>query len=59
VLHVLPISASYSKTCLVFFSILSRIGTIYPRKLTLTSPTSGARSVGIICSRTQATEFSF
>jgi hypothetical protein len=32
-------------------------GTFYQQKLALTSPTSGGRSVGIICSRTQATEF--
>jgi hypothetical protein len=34
-------------------------GTLYLQKLTLTSPTSGGRSVGIVRSRTQATEFSF
>jgi hypothetical protein len=34
-------------------------GTLYFQKLTLTSPTSGGRSTRIICSRTQATEFSF
>jgi hypothetical protein len=34
-------------------------GTIYPQKLTLTSPTSSCRSVGIVRSRTQATEFNF
>jgi hypothetical protein len=34
-------------------------GTPYPQKLALTSPISGGRSVGIIRSRTQATEFSF
>jgi hypothetical protein len=33
--------------------------TIYPGKLALTSPTSGGRSVGIVCLRTKATEFSF
>jgi hypothetical protein len=33
-------------------------GTLYPQKLALTSPTSGCRSVGIVRSRTQATEFS-
>jgi hypothetical protein len=33
-------------------------GTLYKQRLTLTSPTSGGRSVGIIRSRTQATEFS-
>jgi hypothetical protein len=32
-------------------------GTLYPQKLTLTSPTSGGRSVGIVRSRTQTTEF--
>jgi hypothetical protein len=34
-------------------------GTLYPQKLALTSLTSGGRSVGIVRSRTQATEFSF
>jgi hypothetical protein len=33
-------------------------GTLYPQK-TLTYPTSGGRSVGIVRSRTQATEYSF
>jgi hypothetical protein len=33
--------------------------TLYPEKLTLTSLTSGGLSVGIVRSRTQATEFSF
>jgi hypothetical protein len=32
-------------------------GTFYPQKLALTSPTNGGRSVGIVRSRTQATEF--
>jgi hypothetical protein len=32
-------------------------GTFYPQKLALTSLTSGDRSVGIVRSRTQATEF--
>jgi hypothetical protein len=32
---------------------------LYPQKLTLTSPTGGGRSVGIVRSRTKATEFSF
>jgi hypothetical protein len=36
-----------------------RRGTFYPQKLVLTSPTSGGRSVGIVRSRTQVTEFSF
>jgi hypothetical protein len=34
-------------------------GTLYPQKLALTSPTSGGRSVSIVRSRTQRTEFSF
>jgi hypothetical protein len=34
-------------------------GTLYQQKLALTSPRSGGRSVGIVCLRTQATEFSF
>jgi hypothetical protein len=33
--------------------------TFYPQTLALTSPTSGGRSVGIVHSRTKATEFSF
>jgi hypothetical protein len=32
-------------------------GTLNPQKLALTSPTSGGRSVGIVYSRTEATEF--
>jgi hypothetical protein len=34
-------------------------GTLYPQKLALTSPISGGRSVGIVSTRTQTTEFSF
>jgi hypothetical protein len=33
-------------------------GTLYPHKLAITSPISGDRSVGIVRSRTQTTEFS-
>jgi hypothetical protein len=33
-------------------------GALYPQKLVLTSPTSGCRSVGIVRSWSQATEFS-
>ena len=41
---------------------LTAVGTrcatpLYPQKLALTSPTSGGRSVGIVRSRTKATEF--
>jgi hypothetical protein len=32
-------------------------GSLYPQNLILTSPISGGRSVGIVLSRTQATEF--
>jgi restriction endonuclease S subunit len=35
------------------------VGTLYPQKLVITSPTSGSRSVGIVRSRTQTMEFSF
>jgi hypothetical protein len=34
-------------------------GTLYPQKLALSSPTSCTGSVGIVRSRTQATEFLF
>jgi hypothetical protein len=34
-------------------------GTLYPQKLALTSPTSGGRSVSMVCLWTQVTEFSF
>jgi hypothetical protein len=34
-------------------------GSFHPQKLALTSPTNGGRSVGIVRSRTKATEFSF
>ena len=34
------------------------VTTLYPQKLALTSPTGGGRSVGIVRSRTKATEFS-
>jgi hypothetical protein len=34
-------------------------GTLYPQKLAMTSPANGGRSVDIVRSRTQATEFSF
>jgi hypothetical protein len=33
------------------------VNTLYPQKLAPTSPTSGGRSVGIVCSQTQAMEF--
>jgi hypothetical protein len=33
--------------------------TLYPQKLALTSPTSGGRSVCIVCLRTKTTEFVF
>jgi hypothetical protein len=36
-----------------------RRGTLYPQKLELTSSTSRGRSISIVRSRTQATEFSF
>jgi hypothetical protein len=36
-----------------------RLPPLYLQNLALTSPTSGGRSVGIVSSRTQATEFNF
>jgi hypothetical protein len=35
------------------------VAPLYPEKLVLSSPTSGGHSVGIVRSRTKATEFSF
>jgi hypothetical protein len=35
------------------------VAPLYPPKLALTSPTSGGRSVGIVCSRTKAMELLF
>ena len=35
------------------------VTSLYPQKLALTSPTGGGRSVGIVRSRTRATEFFF
>ena len=35
------------------------VTTLYSQKLALTLPTGGGRSVGIVRSRTKATEFSF
>jgi hypothetical protein len=35
------------------------VGTLYPQKLAITSPTSAGRSVGIVRSRTQTMEFLF
>jgi hypothetical protein len=39
------------------YTSVSSCTTLYPQKLALISPTSGGRSVGIVRSRTQATEF--
>ena len=36
----------------------NHVTTLYPQKLALTSPTGGGRSVGMVRSRTKATEFS-
>jgi hypothetical protein len=36
--------------------LIEYVHPLYPQKLTLTSPTSGGRSVGIVLSRTKATE---
>jgi hypothetical protein len=55
-----PVSSSNS--CFqIFFSIkwIHHADILFPQKLVLTSPTSSGRSVGIVSSRTQVTEFSF
>ena len=39
-------------------SCADHVTPLYPQKLALTSPTGGGRSVGIVRSRTKATEFS-
>ena len=36
---------------------LFHVTPLYPQRLALTSPTGGGRSVGIVRSRTKATEF--
>jgi hypothetical protein len=51
--------ASYTMKSIVWKIIRWLRGTFYPQKLTLTLPTSGGRSVGIVRLRTKATEFSF
>ena len=40
-----------------FYSDFFNVMNLYPQKLTLTSPTGGGRTVGIVPSRTKATEF--
>jgi hypothetical protein len=69
--HYLYGSAKYYHYCYCYGSGLERReyglrdpprlprGTLYPQTLALTSPTSGGRSVGIVRSRTHATEFGF
>jgi hypothetical protein len=52
--RVSPVSSGIA--VLKLRKILDR-GTLYPQKFSLTSPTSGGRSVCIVHSRTQATEF--
>jgi hypothetical protein len=37
---------------------VDHVAPLYPQKLAITLPTSGSRSVGIVCSRTQTMEFS-
>jgi gamma-glutamyltranspeptidase len=39
-----------------FFQVAPQLCTLYPQMLVLTSPTSGGRSVGIVCLQTKATE---
>jgi hypothetical protein len=46
------------RTILLDITPCSPLKALYPRKIALTSPTSGGRSVGIVRSRTKTTEFS-
>jgi len=39
------------------YFIIFYVTPLYPQKLALTSPTGGGRSVGMVRSRTKATEF--
>jgi hypothetical protein len=41
----------------VGISCANHVTPLYPQKLALTSPTGGSRSVGMVRSRTKATEF--
>ena len=54
ILYVIPftIKTAVGNRC------ADHVTALYPRKLALTSPTGGGRSVGIVRSRTKATEFS-
>jgi hypothetical protein len=51
------LSSFYGGTNALVDKIMLSSNALYPQKLALTSPTSGGRSVGIVRSRTQATEF--
>ena len=42
-----------------FYIQCGHVTPLYPQKLALTSPTGGGSSVGMVRSRTKATEFSF
>ena len=62
--HFMKMKSDYIYMCVCV--ALTAVGTrcadhvtpLYPQKLALTSPTGGGRSVGIVRSRTKATEFS-
>jgi hypothetical protein len=53
-LTVVRVKDSNQRKCRTCYSFAFVFGT---QKLALTSPTSGGRSVGVVRSRTQATEF--
>ena len=51
-----PVQKTEIKTA-VGYRCADHVTPLYPQKLALTSPTGGGRSVGIVRSRTKATEF--
>jgi hypothetical protein len=54
-----PAGYANLKNIYCLYKLFRPRGTPYKQKLALTSPTSVGRSVGIVCSRTQAIQFSF
>ena len=52
-------SGSENRVTAVGIRCADHVTPLYPQKLALTSPTGGGRSVGIVRSRTKATEFFF
>jgi lipopolysaccharide/colanic/teichoic acid biosynthesis glycosyltransferase len=49
----------FSLIIIIIIIIITILTSLYPQQLALTSPTSGGRSVGIVRSRTDSTDFFF